>query len=88
MLYRFDNIHKGYGARDVLRGVTWQQNPGEHVGLVGRNGAGKTTLFRILLGREEPDKGTVIRASGLTVGHLSQHLDRMVRAWPGMGRWH
>jgi ATP-binding cassette subfamily F protein 3 len=75
MLYRFDNIHKVYGAHDVLRGVTWQHNPGEHVGLVGRNGAGKTTLFRILLGREEPDQGTVIRASGLTVGHLSQHLD-------------
>jgi ATP-binding cassette, subfamily F, member 3 len=75
MLYRFDNIHKSYGAHDVLRGVTWQHNPGEHVGLVGRNGAGKTTLFRILLGSEEPDQGTVLRASGLTVGHLSQHLD-------------
>jgi ATP-binding cassette subfamily F protein 3 len=75
MLYRFDNIHKSYGVHDVLRGVTWQHNPGEHVGLVGRNGAGKTTLFRILLKQEEPDRGTIIRANGLTVGHLSQHLD-------------
>ena len=80
MLYRFDNIEKAYGPHDVLRGVTWQQNPGEHVGLVGRNGAGKTTLFRLLLKQEEPDHGNILRANGLTVGHVGQHLD----AEPGM----
>jgi ATP-binding cassette subfamily F protein 3 len=80
MLYRFENIEKSYGPHDVLRGVTWQQNPGEHVGLVGRNGAGKTTLFRLLLQQEEPDRGQVLRASGLTIGHVGQHL----HAEPGM----
>ena len=80
MLYRFDTIEKSYGPHDVLRGVTWQHNPGEHVGLVGRNGAGKTTLFRLLLGQEEPDRGQILRASGLTIGHVGQHL----RAEPGM----
>src|ERR1051326_7558554 len=75
MLYRFDNIEKSYGPHDVLRGVTWQHNPGEHVGLVGRNGAGKKTLFRLLLKQEEPDRGQIIRASGLTIGHVGQHLD-------------
>jgi ATP-binding cassette subfamily F protein 3 len=80
MLYRFDNIEKSYGPHDVLRGVTWQHNPGEHVGLVGRNGAGKTTLFRLLLKQEDPDRGEMFRASGLTIGHVGQHLD----AEPGM----
>ncbi len=80
MLYRFDNIEKSYGPHDVLQGATWQHNPGEHVGLVGRNGAGKTTLFRLLLKQEEPDHGTILRASGLTIGHVGQHLD----AEPGM----
>src|SRR5712692_6363915 len=75
MLYRFDEIEKSYGPHDVLRGVTWQHNPGEKVGLVGRNGAGKTTLFKLLLREEEPDRGEIIRASGLTIGHVSQHLD-------------
>jgi ATP-binding cassette subfamily F protein 3 len=75
MLYRFDNIEKSYGPHDVLKNVTWQQNPGEHVGLVGRNGAGKTTLFRLLLKQEEPDHGTILRANGLTIGHVGQHLD-------------
>jgi ATP-binding cassette subfamily F protein 3 len=80
MLYRFENVEKSYGPHDILKGVTWQHNPGEHVGLVGRNGAGKTTLFRLLLKQEEVDRGQVIRASGLTVGHVGQHLD----AEPGM----
>src|SRR5215212_2586819 len=80
MLYRFDNVEKSYGPHDVVKGVTWQHNPGEHVGLVGRNGAGKTTLFRLLLKQEEPDHGQIIRANGLTIGHVGQHLD----AEPGM----
>ncbi len=75
MLYRFENIEKSYGPHDVLRGVTWQHNPGEKVGLVGRNGAGKTTLFKLLLREEEADRGQIIRASGLTIGRISQHLD-------------
>src|SRR5688500_2018409 len=75
MLYRFDNVEKSYGPHDVLRGVTWQHNPGEHVGLVGRNGAGKTTMFRLLLKQEEPDHGQIIRANALTVGHVGQHLN-------------
>src|SRR5437867_8432277 len=75
MLYRFEDIEKSYGPHDILRGVTWQHNPGEKVGLVGRNGAGKTTLFKLLLKEEEPDRGQIIRASGLTIGHVSQHLD-------------
>src|SRR6266852_3252560 len=80
MLYRVEDIEKSYGPHDVLKGVTWQHNPGEHVSLVGRNGAGKTTLFRLLMKQEEPDRGTIIRASGLSIGHVGQHLD----AEPGM----
>src|SRR3954467_8483804 len=80
LLYRFEDLEKSYGPHDVLKGATWQHNPGEHVGLVGRNGAGKTTLFRLLLKQEEPDRGTIIRASGMSIGHVGQHL----HAEPGM----
>src|SRR5687767_5387188 len=80
MLYRFENVEKSYGPHDVLRSATWQHNPGEHVGLVGRNGAGKTTLFRLLLKQEEPDRGSILRSSGMTIGHVGQHLE----AEPGM----
>src|SRR5436305_2555078 len=80
MLYRFEEIEKSYGPHDIVKGVTWQHNPGEKVALVGRNGAGKTTLFKLLLKQEEPDRGQIMRASGLTIGHVGQHLD----AEPGM----
>src|SRR5204862_6750457 len=80
MLYRFEDIEKSYGPHDILKGVTWQHNPGEKVALVGRNGAGKTTLFKLLLRQEEPDRGHIVRASGLSIGHVGQHLD----AEPGM----
>ena len=75
MLYRFENIEKSYGPHDILKGATWQHNPGEKVGLVGRNGAGKTTLFKLLLKQEEPDHGQIIRASGMSIGHVGQHLE-------------
>src|SRR5216683_2143528 len=74
MLFRISEVHKSYGTQDVLRGASLQVNPGEHVGLVGRNGAGKTTVFRLINGEETPDKGEVIRARGMRLGLLAQHI--------------
>src|SRR5919197_452996 len=74
MLFRLSETKKSYGAQDVLRGVSFQVNPGEHTGLVGRNGAGKTTIFRLLRGEESPDKGDVIKMRGLRLGFLDQHV--------------
>jgi ATP-binding cassette subfamily F protein 3 len=74
MLFRLSEVHKSYGAQDVLRGVSLQINPGEHVGLVGRNGAGKTTIFRLVTNDETPDRGEVVRARGLKLGLLAQHI--------------
>ncbi len=74
MLFRLSEVYKSYGAQDVLRGASFQINPGEHVGLVGRNGAGKTTAFRLVTGEETPDRGEVVRARGLKLGLLAQHV--------------
>jgi ATP-binding cassette subfamily F protein 3 len=74
MLFRLSDVHKSYGSQDVLRGASLQVNPGEHVGLVGRNGAGKTTIFRLVSGEETPDKGDVVRARGVKLGLLAQHV--------------
>ncbi|MBD0373273.1 MAG: ABC-F family ATP-binding cassette domain-containing protein [Pyrinomonadaceae bacterium] len=74
MLFRLSDVFKSYGAQDVLRGASLQVNEGEHVGLVGRNGAGKTTIFRLISGSETPDKGDVVRARGLRLGLLEQHI--------------
>ncbi len=74
MLFRLSDVYKSYGAQDVLRGTSLQVNPGEHLGLVGRNGAGKTTIFRLVNEEESPDRGSVVRARGLKLGLLDQHV--------------
>jgi ATP-binding cassette subfamily F protein 3 len=75
MLFRLSEVTKSYGAQEVLRGVTFQINPGEHIGLVGRNGAGKTTILRLIAGVETPDDGEIERLRGFRFGVLAQHVD-------------
>ncbi len=75
MLFRLTDVCKSYGGQEVLRGVSFQVNPGERIGLVGRNGAGKTTILRLITGEEMPDAGEVVRARNLKVGVLAQHVD-------------
>src|SRR5262244_2652188 len=75
MLFRLTEVTKAYGAQEVLRGVTFQINPGEHVGLVGRNGAGKTTILRLITGAETPDDGEIERLRGFRYGVLAQHVE-------------
>jgi ATPase subunit of ABC transporter with duplicated ATPase domains len=52
-------------------------NPGEKVGLVGPNGSGKTTLFRMVVGEEEPDEGSVSVPRRLTIGYFRQDVEEM-----------
>jgi lipopolysaccharide export system ATP-binding protein len=53
------NLHKAYGDRTVVRGVSLEVSPGEVVGLLGPNGAGKTTTFYMVVGVEAPDEGRI-----------------------------
>jgi len=75
MLFRLSDVWKSYGGTEILKGVSFQINPNEKVGLVGRNGAGKTTVFRIITGQESPDTGSVVKMNGLKLGLLDQHVD-------------
>lgn len=53
------NIEKSYGSVDVLKGVSFQIEKGEFVGIVGGSGAGKSTLMHIIGSLERPDVGKV-----------------------------
>lgn len=69
------NIEKYYGANQVLKGVTFELNQGERVGLLGKNGTGKTTLFKILAGIENIDAGNKMIRKGAVIGMLDQIPD-------------
>jgi ATP-binding cassette subfamily F protein 3 len=75
MLFRLSEIYKSYAGNEILRGVSFQVNPNEKIGLVGRNGAGKTTVFRVITGEEAPDSGDIFKIGNLKIGLLQQHVD-------------
>jgi polar amino acid transport system ATP-binding protein len=60
------NLHKKFGEREVLRGVTFSVTPGEVVCLIGPSGSGKSTVLRCINGLERQDKG-VVTVDGLVV---------------------
>jgi len=72
VLVTLRNIHKGYGGRELLKGVDLIVNPGDRIGLVGPNGAGKSTLMKIIIGREEADEGERSIKRDARVGYLEQ----------------
>lgn len=86
-------LHKSFGARVLLDGVSLTVRRGERVGLVGANGAGKSTLARILGGLLEPDLGEVTRRRGARIEYLEQEpvLPRGATALEvtlsGLGEW-
>ena len=73
----FSDVSKQYGRQILFIDASFQLNPGEKVGLVGPNGAGKSTVFRMIMGEEHPDDGTVSMPKKLTVGYFRQEVDEM-----------
>lgn len=73
-MLQVSNLSKHYGERALFEDVSFSLSEGEKVGLVGRNGSGKTTLFRLILGTEIADSGTITFPRGYRIGHLEQHL--------------
>ncbi|MDB5092694.1 MAG: ybiT [Candidatus Eremiobacteraeota bacterium] len=71
-LLRFTDLERHYGANEVFSDLTGVIRDGEKIGLVGPNGAGKSTLVRILVGRDEPDGGSLVRARDRRLGYLAQ----------------
>ncbi len=74
------DLHKTYGQREVVRGVSLEVRQGEIVGLLGPNGAGKTTMFYMITGMIRPTAGRV-RLSGEDITPLAMYL----RARRGLG---
>src|SRR5687767_2827941 len=55
----FQGVSKGYGERLLIDDLSFAVPPGAIVGIIGPNGAGKSTLFRMITGKEKPNKGKI-----------------------------
>ena len=67
------NLKKSFEVgHDVLSGLSFEINAGEHVGILGANGCGKTTLFKLLTGEYTPDEGEISIRKGRRIGLISQ----------------
>ncbi len=70
-----ENLSKRYGEQILFENVGFKINRRERVGLVGRNGHGKTTLFRLIVGLEEPDEGSITIPRHYRIGYVRQEID-------------
>jgi ATP-binding cassette ChvD family protein len=70
-------LAKAYGDRLLFDGLTFSLPPGGIVGVIGPNGAGKTTLFRMIVGAETPDRGTLRVGETVKIAHVDQSRDAL-----------
>jgi energy-dependent translational throttle protein EttA len=67
-----DGVSKGFGDRLLVEDMTFSLPPGGIVGVIGPNGAGKTTLFRMIVGAEQPDAGTLRVGDTVELAYVDQ----------------
>lgn len=77
LMVAFNSVTKQQGSRILFGNASFQINPGEKIGLVGPNGAGKTTVFRLIMGEENPDQGTISKPDKVRIGYFSQNIEEM-----------
>jgi ATPase subunit of ABC transporter with duplicated ATPase domains len=66
------DIAKSYGEKSVLKGVSFNLRRGERLGIIGVNGAGKSTLLRLLGGKQQPDRGSIVWGHEARLGYFPQ----------------
>ena len=72
-LINIENLTKFFTDRKLFNGASFSLQEGEKVGVIGINGTGKTTLFRMIMGQEETDEGTITIANHVVLRYLPQH---------------
>jgi len=70
-------LAKSYGDNVLFENVDFSLPPGGIVGVIGPNGAGKTTLFRLIIGAEQPDGGTLRVGDTVKIAHVDQSRDSL-----------
>ena len=72
-----DSLRKGFGDRLLIEDLSFSLPPAGIVGVIGPNGAGKTTLFRMIVGDEEPDSGSLRLGESVELAYVDQSRDAL-----------
>ena len=70
-------LRKGYGENVLIEDLNFKLPPAGIVGVIGPNGAGKTTLFRMIVGQEKPDSGSLRTGETVRIGYVDQSRDAL-----------
>jgi energy-dependent translational throttle protein EttA len=77
LVVRAENVRKGYGDNLLMEDLNFDLPRGGIVGIIGANGAGKTTLFRMIVGQEKPDAGTLRVGDTVVPAYVDQLRDSL-----------
>ncbi|MCC7316740.1 MAG: ATP-binding cassette domain-containing protein, partial [Planctomycetes bacterium] len=77
IVIRAEKVDKAFGDRLLVDDMTFNIPPGAIVGVIGPNGAGKTTLFRMIVGQEQPDDGTLTVGQTVKMGYVDQSRETL-----------
>lgn len=71
------DLQKSFGAKQVLDGFTYTFQKDDRIGVIGDNGVGKTTLLNMIIGKVNPDRGTVQLGDTVKLAYFSQQIEAM-----------
>lgn len=77
IVVRAEGVAKGFGERLLYQDLRFDLPPGGIVGIIGPNGAGKTTLFRMIVGQEQPDGGSLTVGSTVKFAYVDQSREAL-----------
>jgi energy-dependent translational throttle protein EttA len=77
VVIKADSVSKGFGDQLLVDQLDFDVPPGAIVGIIGGNGAGKTTLFRMIVGDESPDSGSLEIGQTVVLSHVDQSREEL-----------
>jgi ATP-binding cassette ChvD family protein len=77
LVVRAEHVRKGYGDNLLMEDLNFDLPRGGIVGVIGANGAGKTTLFRMIVGQEQPDGGSLRVGDTVVPAYVDQNRDAL-----------
>ncbi|PCI58577.1 MAG: ABC transporter ATP-binding protein [Methylophilaceae bacterium] len=77
LVAELENVKKSYGDKNLINGFSTRILRGDRIGLLGPNGIGKTTLLKLILGKIEPDSGTIQRGTNLNIAYFDQMREQL-----------